>query len=110
MTDYISRGELVDTLDECIAKCEEMLPLTPAQVHEMKGEINATKAIRVFVKRFPAADVRKVKRGEWLPTHDANKVRCSNCDVIHLIAQYPHGDINFCPNCGASMLDGEEQT
>ena len=43
------------------------------------------------------------KHGQWLPTNDDNKKRCSRCDVIHLIAQYPHGQINYCPNCGAKM-------
>ena len=39
----------------------------------------------------------------WLNTNDDNKKRCSNCDIIHFIAQYPSGDINWCPNCGAKM-------
>lgn len=46
---------------------------------------------------------RIVACGEWLPTKDKNKKRCSNCYVIHLIAQYPHGEANYCPNCGAKM-------
>lgn len=29
--------------------------------------------------------------------------RCSECGVIHLIEQYPTGNSNFCPNCGAKM-------
>ena len=41
--------------------------------------------------------------GRWLPTSDENKKRCSVCDIIHLIAQYPHGQANYCPNCGAKM-------
>ena len=45
----------------------------------------------------------KQKQGVWLPTNDNNKKRCSRCDVIHLIAQYPRGKINYCPNCGARM-------
>lgn len=44
------------------------------------------------------------KHGQWIPTHDADKLRCSQCDVIHLIAQYPHGEINYCPNCGARNI------
>lgn len=55
------------------------------------------------VKAMPAADVVEVRHGRWIPTHDADKLRCSRCDVIHLIAQYPHGEINYCPNCGADM-------
>lgn len=77
MSEYINKDELVDTLDECIAKCEETLPLTPAQVHEIRGEINATKAIRVFIKRFDAADVREV-------------VTCAECSI-------PHNKYTGCP-------------
>lgn len=58
------------------------------------------------IKDIPAADVVPVRHGRWIPTHDADKLRCSRCDVIHLIAQYPHGEINYCPNCGARM-DGD---
>ena len=47
-----------------------------------------------------------VVHGEWLPTNDENKKRCSRCDVIHLIAQYPAVGANLCPACGAKM--GEE--
>lgn len=59
--------------------------------------------LTIALKRLPSIDAVERKTGKWLPTHDADKLRCSNCDVIHLIAQYPHGDINFCPNCGAKM-------
>ena len=42
-------------------------------------------------------------RGKWESTRDENKKRCSVCGIIHLIAQYPRGNANFCPNCGADM-------
>ena len=32
-----------------------------------------------------------------------NQLRCNNCEIIHFIAQYPHGEINYCPNCGTRM-------
>lgn len=48
-------------------------------------------------------DTTSKSTATWLPTNDDNKKRCSNCDIIHLIAQYPSGDINWCPNCGAKM-------
>lgn len=60
------------------------------------------------IMAIPAADVRPVVRGKWLPTKDDNKKRCSNCDVITLIAQYPFGEANFCPNCGADMRQEKE--
>lgn len=52
------------------------------------------------------ADVQPIKRGKWENTNTPNQLRCSRCDVIHFIAQYPHGEINYCPNCGARM-DGD---
>lgn len=53
----------------------------------------------------PAADVAPVKHGHWTQV-DKNKCECSNCGIIVLIAVCPHGDKNYCPNCGAKM-DGE---
>lgn len=54
------------------------------------------------VKQQPAADVEEVRHGHWQQI-DATKCKCSNCEIITLIAQYPHGDKNYCPNCGAKM-------
>lgn len=51
----------------------------------------------------PTADVQEVKRGTWENTNTPNQLRCSNCEIIHFIAQYPHGEINYCPNCGARL-------
>ena len=54
------------------------------------------------------AQAEPVRHGEWLPTRDSNKKECSNCGVIHLIAQYPHGQANYCPNCGEKMKAGDQ--
>lgn len=51
-------------------------------------------------------EIVPVKRGHWIQVDDT-KCRCSECDVITLIAQYPHGEKNYCPNCGAKMGGGE---
>lgn len=45
----------------------------------------------------------EVKRGTWENTNTPNQLRCNNCEIIHFIAQYPHGEINYCPNCGTRM-------
>ena len=47
------------------------------------------------------------KIGYWIRV-DETKVKCSECEVIHLIAQYPIGEIKFCPNCGTKMVESEE--
>lgn len=49
-----------------------------------------------------------VKHGHWRQV-DENKCECSNCGIIVLIAVYPHGDKNYCPNCGAKMDKGSEE-
>lgn len=50
---------------------------------------------------------QKPKTGHWVRV-DENKLRCSACEVIHLIAQYPNGKIGWCPNCGAKMIKPQE--
>lgn len=50
--------------------------------------------------------VEPVVHGRWEQV-DETKCRCSHCDIIALIGLYPHGDKNYCPNCGAKM-DGKE--
>ena len=51
---------------------------------------------------------KSVVHGRWEQV-DETKCRCSNCDIIALIGLYPHGDKNYCPNCGAKM-DMEEHS
>ena len=56
----------------------------------------------------PVTPTRKV--GKWIRV-DHTKVKCSNCDITHLIAQYPHGVIDYCPNCGSynqSIIENEK--
>ena len=60
------------------------------------------------------ADRRRVREkpvvhGRWKQV-DETKCRCSRCDIIALICLYPHGDKNYCPNCGAKMdeVSGDE--
>lgn len=48
------------------------------------------------------------KTGRWIRI-DKDKLRCSECEVIHLIAQYPNGKIDWCPNCGAKMESEVEE-
>lgn len=76
-----------------------------------KGFIKAMVIVKSTLKdknQTPILDYAPVRHGEWLPTNDDNKKRCSRCDVIHLIAQYPHGQANYCPNCGAKMDGGKK--
>ena len=68
------------------------------------------KTIKSFtdgIKALEPADVVPVVHGKWLPTNDENKKRCNKCDTVILIAMYPMGNANFCPNCGARMERSE---
>ena len=59
------------------------------------------------IKAIPSAEP---KEGHWIRVDDS-KLKCSECEVVHFIAQYPSaGQINYCPNCGARMeSDGNER-
>lgn len=48
------------------------------------------------------------RTGRWIRV-DKNKLKCSECEVVHLIAQYPNGKINWCPNCGTKMQEVDEK-
>lgn len=95
MNEYISREETVK------AFCEKCKGYYDGHcIHRAECDIDV-------ITTAPAADVQPVKRGTWENTNTPNQLRCSNCEIIHFIAQYPHGEINYCPNCGAKM-DGEQ--
>ncbi|WP_417187692.1 hypothetical protein [Agathobaculum sp.] len=96
MDEYIDRANL-------IARIEYYVTHTP----EGKGEHYAYSVVLNEVLNRPAADVVPVVHGRWIQV-DSTKCRCSHCDIIALIALYPHGDKNFCPNCGAKMDRGAE--
>ncbi len=70
-----------------------------------KGTIQDAIKMVSYSGYTPAADVAPVVHGRWIQVDDT-KCKCSECEVITLIAQYPHGDKNYCPNCGAKMDGG----
>lgn len=54
-------------------------------------------------------DGNPLPKGHWIRV-SKDKLRCSECDVIHFIAQYPLGQIAWCPNCGSrNVLESEEE-
>ena len=56
---------------------------------------------------MPSITLQEPKTGHWIRV-DKDKLRCSKCDVIHFIAQYPQGKIVWCPNCGAKNESEEK--
>lgn len=59
------------------------------------------------IETLPAADVRLVVRGRWIekPYLLGTTNVCSVCGENYGM---PHGEYNFCPNCGADMRGGDE--
>ena len=64
--------------------------------------------LREWIDKIKRGEVRAERHGRWIETNDDTMKRCTKCDVIHLIAQYPHGNANYCPNCGAKMDGGKD--
>ena len=95
MAEYIERIELIEEMKRNSLKMFNSY---------YKGYVEAIKDVADFKK----ADVQPVRRGKWENTNTPNQLRCSRCDIIHFIAQYPHGEINYCPNCGADMRNKED--
>ena len=92
--DLISRQAVINTL------------------YEMDKVLNVDRTVEMYrdlLKEcytvLPSVNPQKI--GHWIRVDDT-KMKCSNCDIIHLIAQYPRIGINYCPNCGAKMVEPQE--
>ena len=57
------------------------------------------------IKEAPAADVETVRHGQWLINSDGYYPYCSEC------GEEPKSGImtHYCPNCGANMMDKEDE-
>lgn len=65
-----------------------------------------------FVKSIPAADVKPVKRGEWIGYPECLKypnayadthIVCSVCEECFSVLDNDTERFDFCPHCGAVM-------
>lgn len=86
--------------------------MTEINKDRLRNKIVKSKELTALEKRYLENLVTAdgiIKTGRWVNTNTPNHLRCTSCDVIHFIAQYPRGRIAFCPNCGAKMIEKEEQ-
>lgn len=94
MAYYIDKAKFVG---EVLTSSEQQL-----KFRGMTGEEAYFEALRL-VNDMPAADVAEVRHGRWIRV-DSTKCKCSECDAVAFIAQYPpSADKNYCPNCGCAM-------
>ena len=101
MNDYISREAVLTCL------CNRHCATDPAEclfkiTHN--GDPGCFTADHIL--QIPAANVRPVKRGEWIPETDRHyHWHCSECGyVIGAIRM----DADFCLKCGADMTGGAD--
>ena len=71
-------------------------------------EVVLNKELQDRIKALPSV-IPQQKVGKWIRI-DKDKLKCSECEVIHYIAQYPQSaNINYCPNCGTKMESEEKE-
>lgn len=75
----------------------------------------ARKKFQKWLDKAPAADVRPVVRGKWLPDYDyaeydfdgstplLEPIKFQDGWQCSLCGHYMPSEENFCPNCGAQM-------
>lgn len=85
-----------------------------------KLNIPMNKLVDIFAE-IPRADVKEVKRGKWIDSHnDYTVAKCSVCgEEFYEVCPIEYAckefwDLfesleNYCPNCGAKMDGGSEE-
>ena len=68
------------------------------------------KSVKEEIAAMPAADVRPVVRGHWIPvTNGRGGHECDQChDYAPSMQSGGERLSNFCPNCGADMREAIE--
>ena len=115
----VSERMIKSAIEETVAKWKERLEQEPCEnaisrqdtlktiikhlgIRSEEYLLPAEEAIYKVVKNMPSITPQQ-KVGKWIRI-DKDKLKCSECEVIHYIAQYPQSaNINYCPNCGTKM-------
>ncbi len=106
MPEYVEREKLLEEIHTArnqlvlgktaAAKLEKMVRAVPA------ADVGSHLPVRSVLDDSHRESAPPVVHGRWIQVDDT-KCKCSECEVVTLIAQYPYGDKNYCPNCGAKM-------
>lgn len=113
MAEYIEREKVLSE----IKSCRVDLSSSNGDLYVNDGINEGLTEASVIVKDAPAADVRSVKHGYWIPLFlsDSDKwlglaanYECSECNGEVSDITYSRGlNYEFCPRCGAKM-DGKD--
>lgn len=102
--DAISRKEVTQSRPEWLSEDVERDTDEQTVVDRAfnRGWNSCLKEFLKNIKELPSVTPQQ-KVGKWIRI-DKDKLKCSECEVIHYIAQYPQSaNINYCPNCGTKM-------
>lgn len=86
---------------------KERIPSYEADYNDAKKEIALSGEYERCYERGKAD--AQPKMGRWIRV-DKDKLKCSECEVVHFIVQYPQSaKINYCPNCGQPKMQEVEE-
>lgn len=90
MADYIKREDALDIVAD----------------NNVTGEITLNRYDKIIdgIYDIPSADVAPVRHGRWISINEYPYERCSICGETHDTVRCLD---NYCPNCGAHMMDGD---
>ena len=87
MADYIDREQVIENFrSRCVFGRQDCIKVC----HDVR-----------HIKAIPAADVKPVVRGEWI-IRRGNWTDEYECSLCHKVSKTIG---NFCPNCGARMVN-----
>jgi hypothetical protein len=97
--DAISRKAVLDYIDKM-----------PSELTADGRRIIRRRTLEEYISDTLPPVTPQPKMGRWIRV-DKDKLKCSECETIHFIAQYPQSaNINYCPNCGCLMKgEGEKE-
>ena len=101
--EYIEREAIIRKLNE-IGGCDA------SDEWEKVGDMAIDTAVKA-VERLPVADVSPVKHGHFRRlTFSGDTIICSECKMAYNIFETNGAEnFNFCPHCGAKIMDGGDE-
>lgn len=99
MAEYIDRDALLQGIEQVRRTSKNSFP----RQHFVVGDV--LKCIRTA----PAAEVFEVRHGKWEEASDGDGIVCSECRTDFCTMIHETEKFNYCPNCGALMMEAEHE-
>lgn len=104
--DYIIKALEQEPSADCVSRKQAQFMITNGKYPD-EDYVQFIDRLVKELENMPSVTHTEQKTGHWIRV-DKTKVKCSACEVIHMIAQYPNAKISWCPNCGAKMIEPQE--